>query len=367
MKKIKIIFLLVMFVLTLTSCNKQKLEVTYIISGEVVEKQEILKGSTLNPLEVPKKENKIFTGWKYNGRNYNFSQKIEKNITLTGKYEDICKINGHNYIDATCENAMTCLICGEKNGIPLEHTYSEATCKNYSTCINCGYCENMKLKNHHMVSATYERPSYCIYCGFEEGTKLLYEVKSLEYDIIYENKYLSIQQYDDLSSNLILYGILEDNTRQILSTEDVLISYQIFKDETTRTYSSYIVLEYNGVSVVTNKEYLGILNQLPIDFETFPMCSYMKVSINENEAKIYYYTDLMYEYLEVNNYDNISNMFLNNGWEYQVIQAKTELGGLNTKVEWIKGMYKAYLGELKEIVIDNELKLIMSVIITINN
>ena len=55
----------------------------------------------------------------------------------------------HTWISATCTNAKTCSLCGEKQGSPLGHNYISATCIKPKTCNQCGETSGNALGHNY--------------------------------------------------------------------------------------------------------------------------------------------------------------------------------------------------------------------------
>lgn len=73
------------------------------------------------------------------------------------------KICIHDWADATCSAAKTCVKCGETEGDALSHTWVEADCTSAKTCSACGRVEGVP-ENHSWVPATCTSPMYCKKC-----------------------------------------------------------------------------------------------------------------------------------------------------------------------------------------------------------
>ena len=56
----------------------------------------------------------------------------------------------HDWQEATCEEPMTCKVCGETQGEPLGHEWLEATCTLPKTCSVCGKTEGEPLGHDWM-------------------------------------------------------------------------------------------------------------------------------------------------------------------------------------------------------------------------
>lgn len=79
--------------------------------------------------------------------------------------------NGHHWTDVTCSTPKTCDICGVTEGDALGHTWTDATCTKPKTCDICGETEGKAL-GHTWKAATYSAPKTCSVCGKTEGSKL---------------------------------------------------------------------------------------------------------------------------------------------------------------------------------------------------
>ena len=75
----------------------------------------------------------------------------------------------HDWIEADCTTAKTCVRCKEVIGKPLGHAWIPATCTEAKICSACGRTEGIPA-NHNWVPATCTRPMYCKDCFTESGT-----------------------------------------------------------------------------------------------------------------------------------------------------------------------------------------------------
>ncbi len=85
----------------------------------------------------------------------------------SSKTTSVCN---HTYVEATCENAKKCTLCGETFGNALGHSYSNATCTEAKKCSRCGATSDSALE-HDWVNATCQTPKKCTRCGVTEGSK----------------------------------------------------------------------------------------------------------------------------------------------------------------------------------------------------
>lgn len=77
----------------------------------------------------------------------------------------------HEWEDATCSAAKTCVKCEKTDGEPLPHTFSEATCTTPKTCSVCGTTEGDTLE-HTWADADCTNPKTCLVCMTTEGEPL---------------------------------------------------------------------------------------------------------------------------------------------------------------------------------------------------
>ncbi len=100
----------------------------------------------------------------------------------TAVYERLCvhcgyvdeqweEYTDHQWVDATCEEAMKCSVCGVHEGNALGHDWEWATCTTPNTCKTCGKT-NGTATGHSWSNATFEAPKTCKKCGATEGEAL---------------------------------------------------------------------------------------------------------------------------------------------------------------------------------------------------
>ena len=82
--------------------------------------------------------------------------------------EDVCRINGHTWADATCTTPKTCSICGTTEGEALGHDWVDADCDTAKTCSVCGETEGEAL-GHTWIDATCQTLKTCSVCNATEG------------------------------------------------------------------------------------------------------------------------------------------------------------------------------------------------------
>lgn len=70
---------------------------------------------------------------------------IETTVPPTTESVPVCEINGHSWVDATCEAAKICSVCGEVEGEALGHSWVEANYQASKSCTMCGTTEGEAL------------------------------------------------------------------------------------------------------------------------------------------------------------------------------------------------------------------------------
>lgn len=78
---------------------------------------------------------------------------------------------GHRWKEADCIHPKTCEVCLLMDGDPLGHTWKDATCTEPKTCAVCGETEG-EPAGHKWKNATYDTPKTCTVCGKSEGKVL---------------------------------------------------------------------------------------------------------------------------------------------------------------------------------------------------
>lgn len=80
------IFLLLIFLL-LTGCKEQTFTITFdTLGGSLLESITLKKGETLNEVKLPEKDGYLFVNWLKDGVEYNLSNPITEDITLTANW-----------------------------------------------------------------------------------------------------------------------------------------------------------------------------------------------------------------------------------------------------------------------------------------
>ena len=77
----------------------------------------------------------------------------------------------HSWTDATCEDPITCRLCGETVGEPLGHSWQDADCDTAKTCTRCGETEGEPL-GHDYGAASCDEAATCSRCGRPSGGPL---------------------------------------------------------------------------------------------------------------------------------------------------------------------------------------------------
>ena len=95
-----------------------------------------------------------------------------KRYLLTGLY-DLVKDEAipcphEKWLDADCEHAKRCALCGKSDGSPLGHQWQSATCTEPKYCRRCGKTEGEPL-GHKYKPATMTTPKTCTVCGATSG------------------------------------------------------------------------------------------------------------------------------------------------------------------------------------------------------
>lgn len=75
----------------------------------------------------------------------------------------------HDWVEADCTTAKTCVRCKEVIGEPLGHAWVPATCTEAKFCSACGRTEGSPA-DHNWIPATCTQPMYCADCFTESGT-----------------------------------------------------------------------------------------------------------------------------------------------------------------------------------------------------
>lgn len=67
------------------------------------------------------------------------------NPTESGESLPVCEANGHSWVDATCQTAKTCSVCGKTEGKALAHDWMDANYQAPKVCTLCGITEGEPL------------------------------------------------------------------------------------------------------------------------------------------------------------------------------------------------------------------------------
>lgn len=116
MKNKKIIMLLLCLILT--GCNEKTYNVHFeTLGGSVMESITIKKGETLNNLESPTKEGYLFVNWLKDGLEFNPSNPINEDITLTANWTEAPIIKKEYTISFVTEKYTEKIMIEENNKI----------------------------------------------------------------------------------------------------------------------------------------------------------------------------------------------------------------------------------------------------------
>lgn len=85
------------------------------------------------------------------------TQMPETTAAPTTEPVNVCETNGHTWVDATCDVAKTCDLCGETEGEPLGHIWIDATYEAPKTCETCGATEGEALVAYFVESGLIEK------------------------------------------------------------------------------------------------------------------------------------------------------------------------------------------------------------------
>jgi len=77
----------------------------------------------------------------------------------------MCRLNKHDWIEATCVSGRMCNNCGIIDGNPLGHNWIDATCTTPKTCSRCGLTEGEPQHDAPDLSCT--NSAICLRCGQE--------------------------------------------------------------------------------------------------------------------------------------------------------------------------------------------------------
>jgi hypothetical protein len=157
--------------------------------------------------------------------------------------EDPCA-EGHSWVDATCEVAKTCSVCGTMEGEALGHTWVEATCEVAKTCSVCNAVEGEAL-GHDWVEATCDAPKTCSACAATEGGALKHQ---------YENGSCKLCGKADETG---LVGDVDGNGK--LTYNDALIVLRSSIKLVTLTDAQRALADFDGNGIINYNDALAIL------------------------------------------------------------------------------------------------------------
>lgn len=124
----------------------------------------------------------------------------------------------HNYAEATCTEPAICTLCGDKDGDALGHSFAEATCVAPETCSTCGETKGEPVAHDEDYFGT------CELCGVEQYTGLLEKIDSKTKDAYYEMVDSLVTFSTDLEAEL-------EDLYEKLGTLDVLVDKLDSMDE----------------------------------------------------------------------------------------------------------------------------------------
>ena len=138
-------------------------------------------------------------------------------------YSETLLATGHDYGDAKCTDAATCLTCNTPSAGAIGHKFAPATCTEPAICTRgCGTTTGDPL-GHSMAPATCKAPSTCDRCGLTEGERALHTLehkyvkgvltyycagcdKSYSLDTVYYFDGTSNDGWTGASGNAVNYG-----------------------------------------------------------------------------------------------------------------------------------------------------------------
>lgn len=171
---------------------------------------------------------------------------------------------GHEWKDATCEDAKTCIKCGETEGESLGHEWEAATCTTPETCNVCG-----KVRNRAHGHST--RIGYCTDCG--------------EYISELAEEYNTIRAYCDdamdmLNESMEYLAVAKDNNDFDALRKANDINYQICEKvemgmRACRDYEEFAEIKYQ-LDMAKSKIYLFD----KIDYSSLGVYSYVIAIVN---------------------------------------------------------------------------------------
>lgn len=234
-----------------------------------------------------------------------FTSCVNNELNSITNNDNICQSLGHQWSEATCEYAKECTVCNKTEGEALGHQWSKATCMEYEKCMECGYVENKKLAEHQLVEATYVSPAYCKECLKEFGERLVCYPKMIDVECSLNKQFITTDEYNHLGNYLKVYGILEDDTKVELSANDLDIR---FEHNINVDLRYQIVLDYNGIQCTLDKVVLGLLEEIPLDFNHIDVF-YDTLNPGLGVAYIGVYYDSLQEYFVKANCNTSSEYF----------------------------------------------------------
>ena len=166
-----------------------------------------------------------------------------------------CKKHKHNFVDATCTNAKTCLECGKTEGTALGHDWEDATIDHPKRCTRCGTTEGVDL-----IVATFNLPTTT-----SGKVDLPKEVngnpitwKSLDYTVMLDDGVVVASENTQdavLEASLVVDGIAYKKECHI-EVEPIEVDKNVYQTA-YKYYSSKINPEVSKNIVLLNSNYNG--------------------------------------------------------------------------------------------------------------
>ena len=216
-------------------------------------------------------------------------------LFITGcRKKTSCDKNGHYFIDATCEKAKQCKICGKEEGEPLEHTIIidqkvEATCtsKGLTEGSHCSICEKVLVEQKEINVLEHKWSNdICTECSIINFDKIDLEIKKnipnetnksitlpntiLGYEIVWESSDIDVMLNDGLivarneDRRIKLIANFTIDNREVQREYEILVkgvkvqvglydvAYGFYSSKLNKVLSKNVFLmtnEYNGCTV----------------------------------------------------------------------------------------------------------------------
>lgn len=187
----------------------------------------------------------------------------------------------HEWEEATCRTAKTCIHCGKTSGEPLRHDWQEATCTAPKTCARCGrtkgealdHIPGEEVETLDVINAKYHREKCCTVCG----SFLEQEDTDLDSFLTDESTFLfSPNQFLERFSTIVkeYYPNFSYSVEEVISGTMVFLDWGIGED-----YSTHLIFHHADTSAYTLSEYddpgvfciaflaYGVLESIPMYLE----------------------------------------------------------------------------------------------------